>query len=95
MLRPLDQSIFTFAQRIYKLVEVVEVRVADCLFDLLHPLVSIFGRLKVVDPPLIGENEHERMQHSSIFVILFSLALDEDAGQALHVFMFLIALVLV
>ena len=96
MFSSLDQAVLTLSKGFLELVEVMKVRVADGLLDLLDPLVSLSESIKVIDSSFVGENEHEWIQDSgTILEELLVLRLDENASKRLHVLVLLIVLVLV
>ena len=74
----LDDTILALAERVFEIIKVVQVGVADSLLDLLNPIVPLFFDVKVVNTPLVREDEHERVQNSAVFHLLLSLTLDID-----------------
>ena len=91
----LDQAILTFTKRILKVVKVMEVSVTNGLFDLVYPFISFVFGLQIIDAPLIWKDQHEWIQNRIVVLGLFHFTFYEHAGDGLHVFMFLVALVFV
>lgn len=59
VLSSLDEAVLTFTEGLFKLVEVVQVGVSNCLLNLVYPLVSLNQSVQVVYSPLVGEDQHE------------------------------------
>lgn len=90
-----NETVLAFSERLLNIVKVMEVREPNSFLNFADPLVSLFPGFKVVDSPLVWEDEHERVEHGAIIECLFHFALDENTGQTLHIFVPLVALVLV
>lgn len=91
-----DQPEFTFPKRLFDLVVVEKVAVADCLFDGSHPLVLVFLFQQVVGSWLISwENQCERVKNSRTVEVFLRIIFEEDSTKIMHAFVLLLILVLV
>ena len=74
------ETVFTFSERLLNIVEVMEVGESNGLLDFADPLVSFFHGFEVVNSPLIGEDEHEWVEDSSVIEGLLHFTFDENTG---------------
>ena len=91
-----DQSEFTFSKRLFDLVVVEKVTVADSLLDSIHPLILVLLFQQVVGSWLVSrENQCERVENSRAVQVFFRVIFDENSTKIMHAFVLLLVLVFV
>lgn len=54
-----DDTVFALSKRVFKVIKIMDVCVADSFFYFIDPLVSLLLSFKVINSSFIWENEHE------------------------------------
>jgi len=88
MFRPLDHSVFAFAQHFVTLVEVEQISVSNYLLDCVDPPDFFLALIEVVNAELIRKDQHEGIDDCAVVVQLIGLILDVDAGERSHFLVF-------
>lgn len=79
VVRMFNNTVLTFTKNFTELVEVIKITVADRLFYGGYPLILLVLIFKIVNPTLVWEDKHKRMQCHSIFVNFLNLFFYIDA----------------